>query len=682
MSKRWASFHVATLIGISILLFYPILKHPHWGTFDDANIILQLGRRIHDIPETYSYILLGGVKRVGYFKLLMLLWNIAPENSTFFYLFNCGVFALTSALIYLNALLLSRRPWLSFAVTCLLFSVPGLFEVIYTLDKQEIYLPLLFSLSILINILNARFKSGWYQITGFGLLLFALSSTAFSFKETSGLLVLFSGLLCLSTWLTKGIDPQQRLKQTVLLGCVLLPCAFNLFAQSVEPSRQYVVLTFDATKILTKIIGYAQLIPVYFSACFFNIAVILRSMMQKPKLQTADHKLVGVALALSTCCLAAPVAFASFDTFDTLLLYIWLPTYVFLLPALTFVVGTVIAGQKTFDKIVISSLLLLAICLFPIEWIRGQFQFNMDALTHEVALFGASACKKEQSQVIGALPIFTPTALEVPENIEFFIRDQITPGYYDVANEKFSDNKFAMLNFLTTQIDKSELSDLGKVVIVQTKCDFRCPPEFAGWRGCQLVAGGTPYKSWVSRPLSKGSLLFVPYGNVQLSVAYRGWGLFGNDIQNNLYSFPQLKLVEERKFEKQIKNLYGAHYKMGWKIFRVTDAEPISMPDSTSDSWLSNNAKLYYNSPKNILEFDTTQPISNNWSVTDDGGETQKLSPLLIDGRSQMIIKLTGKNSGRHWLQFSSTNSSDKFHCDAIRLTEKPSQIPVQTVAH
>jgi hypothetical protein len=662
----WPAVHISVLIFASILLCLPVLTKPHWGTFDDANIIVQLGRRLHEDPSTLTYITTGAPKRAGYFLLLMLLWKLFPENPGAYFLLNSLVFAATLVFTYVNALLLSRRPWLSFATTCLMLTIPGLFEVIYTLDKQEVYLPFLFSMCILVQTVNFRFAPSRTQMLLSALTLSLTSLIAYSFKETSGLLILFSGVVCISAWFQGKAQNYSRLKASISLVATMLPYIFILL-RGVD--HQYISLTFDPTQVITKLLAYAQLMPLYFVILFLNLFALIPLWRSRSASENNYHRDSSLYLALVACCIAAPIAFASFDTFNALLLYIWFPIYVFLLPALALAIASLANKRKNLEAAAILSMIVFTLMDFPVEWLRGQFQVSMDTLTHEVAKSGAVLCKGSSSQIVGALPTFNPMAYEVPEDVEFFIRDQLEPGYFDKANEKPSEHNFAMLNFLTTNMDNAELSSLKKDFRLPVPSSYLCQPDFTGWRGYQMLTGATPFRHWVSRPFPKNSLLFIPYGNVPQKIAHRGQGLFGNDVQNNLYCFPQLKLAEVCTLEKNIHNIYGEKYKLGWKIYRVLDAQPISLPGATSDSWLSSDQKLFYNSPKRILEFESTQPISANWLVIDEQGKTQDFSTRLQGGRLHANVYLPKAEPGRHWVQFHNKNKNEKLHCDMVRLT-------------
>lgn len=251
-----------TLAAIAVLLFLPVLLHPHWGMFDDSMLIAEGGRRFADV-HNFDNILRYGM-RVGIFAWVNILWIIFPDNPRGYFCTNCVLFFGALLLINCNSRQICHRSKLGFLATILVLLAPGLFEVIYTLDKQEAYLPVLFGAVIYAHLYSVGAKGKFWVPVAFGTML--VSSCAYVSKETSELLLVFSGsllgTLALVAVAQKNVfDRTQLLRSGILFIATVLPFLILRFCIFTVPLEQYVSMTFDFVKLAHKSLSCANTMP-------------------------------------------------------------------------------------------------------------------------------------------------------------------------------------------------------------------------------------------------------------------------------------------------------------------------------------------------------------------------------------------------------------------------------------
>ena len=680
----------AALVGLTILLYLPVLIHSHWGTFDDASFIVQSNRRLMDHPESIGDLLNAGL-RLGIIVWVTVVWRLFPENPLGFYATNCLLFSVAMILAYACCYKLTARAPASALASALILFAPGLFEVIYTLDKQEAYLPILFMSVVIAHIFS--FDCRPKMIPVLVALTAACSAGAYVTKETSTILCVFSGAILVTTTLANACKERASriLRPGLLFLATIIPFLVLHFIVFPRPD-QYISLTFDAHKLFAKLIQYVFAMPDFFASLLFCCLVWLRLAFIK------DDEKKSWQWCTFSCLLFATILGAggliSFDTSPGLLLYIWLPIYFFLAPCLAYSVSqlaTIPALPARADRIVMASLLILCATQMPNRFVQAQFQFSMDALTAALGSKLSTLVRASNKPVLGAMPVLVVGQAEVPERIEFFVRDQLVRHYYDSKDERSTDFKFSMLNYLTSDCeDVHDASDPPGTFRMQ---EFRgshlpytseCPKGYVGWSGFQILAG-TQFQDWVKRPFTKGDWLIVPYGGVnQESIHYRGAGMFTTLWQTQIMMFPQLTFKEIGFVEKKIMVPGGHRQPIGWRILEASSSSPISMATS-SDGWLSpGSTRIFYrfDPQKPILRIDISSALRDPVAYTASFDKSLHTVSSQEDHGKFFIdlpLKSNGSDVASEVAPSLTISQSQRIHADKLRfltLSEAQNRTP------
>lgn len=374
-----------------------------------------------------------------------------------------------------------------------------------------------------------------------------------------------------------GVNARSiALRTGLMLISTILPFLILRITTIHGPADTYVSMTFLWHKLFLKLLQFTQVLPDYFLSLLISIPTITCLLIKRYR--QPDFSLAA-AFSLLVSAIVATAALICFDSFSDLLLYIWLPIYCFLIPCLAYSLKCIASLRPSPRKLAKAAIALtffaVLVTQLPVRFVQAQFQFDMDTATAQLAN-QVSIVRTSNHEVIGAIPVFSVSASEVPEHIECFVRDKLQPRYYDSKEEKFDEYKFAMLNFLTLEPDITRPGDPEGVFRMPT---FRssqlaytrhCPDGYKGWTGFQVVAGSTPYQAWIKRPFTEGALLLVPYGDLQpAKVGYRGATIFATGWQAQLASLPQLKFRELGSVRRKIHLLTGHNLHLGWKIMQV-----------------------------------------------------------------------------------------------------------------
>ena len=599
----------AALVGLTILLYLPVLLHSHWGTFDDGSLIVQSSRRLIDHPESITDQLNGGL-RLGIFVWVTIVWRLFPENAAGFYATNCLLFSAAMILAYSCCYkLTAKAPTSALACGMILFA-PGLFEVIYTLDKQEVYLPILFMSVVIAHIFS--FDCRPKMIPVLVALTAACSAAAYVSKETSTILCVFSGAILAITALANASKERANriVRPGLLFLATIIPFLVLHFIVFHPHPDQYISMTLHGHRLFAKLMRYVPAMPDFFVSLLFCCLVWLRLSLIKDDEKKSWRWCTFSCLLFAT--IVATGGLISFDSFPGLLLYIWLPIYFFLAPCLAYSLTQVVTipgmpGRA--NRIVMAALVILCATQIPNRLVQAQFQFSMDALTAALGTKLSTLVQASKRPVVGAMPVLAVGQAEVPERIEFFVRDKLVRHYYDSRDERSTDFKFSMLNYLTSDCeDVHDASDPPGTFGMEFRGSHlpyssECPKGYVGWSGFQILAESTIVQNWVKRPFTKGDWLIVPYGDLkQGSILYRGAGMFTALWHTQLMMFPQLTFKELGFVEKKITVPGGHRQTIGWRILEVTSSQPISVA-TTSDGWLlPGSTKIFY-------RFDPQKPI-------------------------------------------------------------------------
>ncbi|HEY9731619.1 MAG TPA: hypothetical protein V6C89_06890 [Drouetiella sp.] len=618
---------VASLIGATVLLFSPVLLHAHWGLFDDPSLILQSSRRLMDDPSTISYILWAQM-RMGIFYWVTVLWRLFPENPTGYFATNCLLISSALIMLYGIAYKLTGNAKVSALSTATVLASPSLFEVIYTLDKQEVYFPFLFSAVVLLHLIASKCKP---LIVPLLAVVSGLCATgAYLSKETSIILSIFSGTLMLTSLIfaAKGRRMSVLARYGTMFAATVAPLLILKLAIFPTISDKYVVMTFDVQKLIAKSWQYIRVVPDFFTALLFTTGCGICLTLNK-SISKSDSSWSGF-IALLVAALASTAALISFDTFAGVLMYIWLPIYFFLAPCLAYSIAKLpvaITSGKTISKIFVIGFTLLLISQIPTRFLQAQFQFSFDAITSDLAKKLSDFARDSKEPIVCAMPTYSVGETEIPEQIETHVRSILHNRYYETKSEKTSGQKFTMLNFLSPICENVHAA--GDLPNVYRLAEFRghsltytneCAPGYVGWTGFQILNGATPFQQWVKRPFGAGDLLIVPYGEVTPdAIQYRGTGIFAHPWKLKLLNFPQLTLEDVGHVERKLTNLIGHRQTMGWRILRVKSAEPVTF-ETTTDGWLKDGGKTFYErtDAKPVLKITSMQPGPESLTIDEE----------------------------------------------------------------
>lgn len=592
--------NIAVLIGVTLLLFLPVLLHAHWGTFDDPSLILQSCRRLIDKPETINYILAAQM-RMGIFYWVTLIWRLFPENPTGYFAVNFSLISSALCMLYAICFRLTRNASVSLLSTALVLTSPSLFEVIYTLDKQEVYFPFLFTAVILLHLM--AIKASPAKLVALAAASMICATGAYLSKETSVILCLVSATLLATNLMFKRDESVKAARRlSVMFVATAAPLLFLKFAIFPTISDKYVVMTFDAIKLLNKTWQYALVVPDFFLTLGFTTCGAIYLLANRTFAKRNEFFCGFLTLLLAS--LASTAALISFDTFSGVLVYIWLPIYFLLAPCLAFCLNNLPKASPAARKTSTAFAIVLIALLFsqiPTRFLQAQFQFSFDALSSELAQKLSELTRASSTPVICAMPTYSVGETEIPEQIETKVRSSLLPRYYETQTENTSGQQFTMLNYLSPDCDNAlapgdqpgtfKLANFrGKSLSFKNQCNA----DYVGWTGFQILNGATPFQEWVRRPFGENALLIVPYGEVTPdTVLYRGAGIFAHPWQMKTLNFPQFSLEDVGHVERKLTNLLGHRQTMGWRILKIVDAQPVALNTST-DGWLKGDAKVFY----------------------------------------------------------------------------------------
>jgi hypothetical protein len=233
-----------------------------------------------------------------------------------------------------------------------------------------------------------------------------------------------------------------------------------------------------------------------------------------------------------------------------------------------------------------------------------------------------------------------------------------------------------MLNFLSPVCEN--IHQAGDAPDTYRLAEFRghsltytneCPSDYVGWTGFQILNGATPFQQWVKRPFGAENLLIVPYGEVTPdAIQYRGTGIFAHPWKLKLLNFPQLTLEDIGHVERKLTNIVGHRQTMGWRILRVTDAQPVTF-ETTTDGWLKGDGKTFYqrDDASSVLKITSTQPAPP--SVTIDEANNHRTILAHTDNDATTIeIPLTAASGA---MQIHTSKGSERLHIDKAHYERK-----------
>lgn len=615
----------AVIVVILGCLFLPVLLHGTFGTFDDPFMIIDCGRRVQHHDDMALIHALHRGLRMGIFLWSIFLWQLFPENARAFFCINYICLSAAVFINYLSCELLTRRRWLSLICASLTFVYAGLFEVIYTVDKQEIGIFLLAASGILL-LLKAQKASSWKPYV---LPLIAIVSAGTVTKETIAIVPIFA-----STWLGVCVAAMLRgpteaarndAKQAGVLAasCLIPVLILHLFVHEI-PREQYVVVNFNPSSLLAKLAVCASAMPELFVPICLSMFTAVDAARKN---QWARND--STVLALVSTVLIVVLALAAFNTYEQPLLYIWMPLLAVLAPALALGLNKISLWLDRSHKILfpvalaagVASIISVAILQLPVRIMQAQFQLNLDHLTQETAAKLAQRSSSSFSPVKCAVPFFDINQYEVPRNICLYARDCTTAADHPTL---------VMLDFMKLTFGtEPNPGELGKFRGKDVKYKDEVSSNFVGWSGYSCSRDSDLELSWTRRALHKGDWLLVPFGDLpEDSIRYRGSQVFTAPANIILFAFPQLRFRGIDIAERSVFDLTThTSHQFGWRLYEITESAPIAAATS-SDGWAVDGAKLAWQAhPGKLIRITSKQPLPASVWMSGPKGDF-KINPL------------------------------------------------------
>lgn len=597
------SFRLALFL-LTTIAMTPVLLRPHWGMFSDPGQILDTCHSIFGHHATFSEMarLACGDFRPVFHLVNFAVWAIWPENPLPYFLLKWFCFALTVDLTFQIAYLLTDSEKTALICAIGWFLTYPTYEVIYTLDKGEIYLALLFAFVISAH-LNAMRLSRQGTIATRNIFLGAsvlLGCLALTFTKLPGNLVLAYAGLPLVTTIVRTLgnsdqkrrtieirlqDPVQNWRLFFFGACLLATISFIGFYVAGEGYKHpYGETSLSLPYLLSQLKSYSEGIPEFFACMLFTAAGFFLS-RDRPESINNWRRQEAIMLALTSTLGAAALL-----TWKSQIAYSYYPLYSFLLPAFAYVVNGYWSRFKIVPVIIST---IYAAILLPSRFVDAQEQFQMDALFANLAKLVASSSLPIKNSVI--VPMTHQASAELGEELEFmtchFAKKQ--PLHYElltpemVAQQTVTPPRISNVILGSSGDSKKDLSDLHEEFFLAKNF-----VESPGFYKLTYFRENNP--NWLVENVLPGDILLIPYGDLHLSkIPFRGLSLFIKPESAKLGSYQYLEPKPIFRVEKSIHDLFGRVQKMGWLAVQFTKDCKYSL--SLADyGWLQNPCTIYF----------------------------------------------------------------------------------------
>lgn len=600
---------VLAILGIScVLAFLPVLLWPHWGMYSDPRQIIE-GCRLFYSSHLIRWDIIWGFHRPGFHILDLAMWLISKDRPEGFFAFRGLIFFTTVVCTFYSSYKFSN--WSAMSAICgvsLLFLTPT-FEVIYTLDKGEVYIGCLFSMIILAylivmnKILNETCSPRWYYFAS--AVIFISSTYSVLTKETGLLLAPFGLLLpivCLiANCRTKPLPEMHReqivkknlLRWACLTGflCILSSLVCKICFMFIGPSATaYGAFSPSADSMLQQLNYFLPVIPdffVLFGFCFLSALWMLR---QTYELSQAHNLLFASSLTLASG--AGSVALL---VWKAPIIYSWYPLFVFLLPAAAYFLGVITKANARHRMIGLSIVIAALVCVVPVRIVQAQIQYDLDSCAQELTRDIATRAKAVKEQESYALPFASPGGFELAEELKILTMSELIDNYVEGA---WTAKNLPVLfcNFINyyfppgAQPDANSLSEAQVTKLRYLRSDrYVAEPGLGKFYLYDSVNGS----SWTVDNLRVGDILLIPFGDLPPALAtYRGAPLFCNDWRTNIAFSPQAEFKPLFIVTRKIRRASGHPYTIGWIGLAINSIPKISW-SITSAGKLSDGAQIF-----------------------------------------------------------------------------------------
>jgi hypothetical protein len=538
------------------------------------------------------------------------MWIVSRDRPGGFFAFRGLIFFATVVCTYYSSYKFSN--WRAISGICgvsLLLLTPT-FEVIYTLDKGEVYLGCLFSmimlayLSVMNRILNGTCSVRWYYFASG--IIFICSTYAVLIKETGLLLAPFGLLLPICSVIanqrTKTLPEPENHEQIVkkellrwacLAGslCISTSLICKICFMFIGPSTTaYGIFSPSADSMLQQLKYFLPVIPdffILFGFCLFSSLWMLR---RRYELSQAHNLLFATSLTL-----AGGAGSVALLVWKAPIIYSWYPLFVLLLPAAAYFLGVMTkskARHRAIGLILVTALLVSAV---PVRVVQAQIQYHLDSCTQELVRDIAIRTKASKRQESYTLPFPSPGGAELAEELKILTMGELVDNYVEGA---WTAKNLPVLfcNFLNyyfppgAQPGADSLSEAQVQKLRYSKSDrYVAEPGLDKFYLSNSVDGS----SWAVDNLRAGDILLIPFGDLPPALAtYRGAPLFCTDWKTNIAFSPQAEFKPVFVVTRKLVRAGGHPYTIGWIALAVNSIPKISWSISGAGK-LSDGAQIF-----------------------------------------------------------------------------------------
>lgn len=556
--KNSISLSIGVLFVLSLVISFPTIKHAYWGMFSDYIQIVE-SCRIH-IPQGLASCLVDCCLdlRPGAHIPDYLTWMFFPEQPRVFFIEHCLVFFVTLVLTFGGCLRVSRNVPLSLYATSLFFFAKSTYEVLYTLDKGEIFVGCLFALIVWLNAKERNSPKS--SLLSDGLVALVAVTYAMFTKQTAQLLVVYSFLSLVFVLLPRHTGKFNVWKSVEALWwylftsvSVLAWIVFHIFYRGNGgfSIHRYNEMNYGFASISRKLCDYGSGMPELLTVVAVAILLFV-IFLRNASISDSSNYRHCAAVLVTTC-----VATIALCGWPSEICYIFYPLIPFLSCVLAFALANATLWQRWCALIV---LVVVWGAQIPARIEDAQIQLKMDRLFSELEDKLIAVQHQSNSHLSVILP-FTDKK-----------------GAYEVGNTlraSFSHRKQDQISVANTLRFWNKITE-------NAPDEIKCPNyvPHPGFEKCTLLNG-----KWNICDVRVGDLVLVPFGDLQPSALnYRGQPMFQRGWQESVGWMSQLKLEPEFLISHDIRRLWQKPAKMGWICLRVNDSPHVSI-GCLDDGW-------------------------------------------------------------------------------------------------
>jgi hypothetical protein len=599
------------LFAFSLSVMYPVLHHPHWGMFSDCSQVVSLCRALYANHDPAAWMAaINHNYRPGFDAPNVMIWWLSPDNPIWYYALRCVFFSITLSLTYLNSYRLTKSLPISLGSAILWLCVYPTYEVIYTLDKGEIYIGLLFALIVFIqlsvteqiirNSVSSRQIIGYasaalvatiYLIftktTGqlvlpYGVLLFAVSFASINFPWTDTS-VRFNSTAANRDTKTERFWDERKWASLLLLVCTFSWVSYQVFyVLTGGLNYHYGRVIYDASFLCTQLYAYLQGVPDIFILLAISAAGTLITIVANTNVENFHIlRFKNAACLLATVC----GGIISLCAWNGQLVYSLYPLFAFLLPCLAY---ALLPWRRVHRFLPIAVYVALIFFMAPARFFDAQSQLKMDQVYNQLVekLAKESEIVSGKSSVV--FPFRSQGSVEVGESTHLATALKLSLDEGKPASEFLQSLKFAPLirycihkSWLNGQQENEE-----KIVCLPTHSEG---PELD-----KISYVNAAEHHWLAEKIRIGDIILVPYGNVPAHyMFYRGVSLFSTPWEDRVACLPGLKLKEQFRVSALVKRVDGKSMTIGWIALKVEQSPEFSY-DLQETGWLANDSPINF----------------------------------------------------------------------------------------